>query len=245
MRAHSIDPSLRRKVPDRFNDFDQTAASIKHVVHNNDVRRVQGCIRNDLHLADFACFGPELVGHHKPDLQLIGHFPGPLGAARIGGTHQCLLWFEAWDRFPNKCSEVLLAGQLIKRSLCWAEASFGLVVQVNRDETVCPCSCHQVQQELRGDGFSSLELSILPGILNAGQYHGDTVRRLGLQCVQHDQQLHEHEVDLALKVISRTNHEHIIIGYRLLQLHGDLSIRKSAEAGLPYGPAQVGNGLLA
>ena len=73
-------------------------------------------------------------------------------------------------------------------SLCRALFALCLVVQVNGDETVSPCSCHQVQpwtkprssrrrcraqdqlkrlkckpepQELRGDGFSRLEFSIL------------------------------------------------------------------------------------
>ena len=35
--------------------------------------------------------------------------------------------------------------------------------------------------------------------------HGDPMGRLRLQRVQHDEQLHEHEVDLALEIVPRAD----------------------------------------
>mmetsp|Transcript_115068 Transcript_115068/g.245820 ORF Transcript_115068/g.245820 Transcript_115068/m.245820 type:complete len:217 (+) Transcript_115068:310-960(+) len=215
MGAYSEDPRLWSESMHSRGDRFERSASIEDVVHNDHTLWAQGCVGDNLYLAHLPGFRPELVGHHEPNLQLIGHLPRSFCAACIGGANQRLLQAEAGNHLADEVGEILRAHELVKRRMCRTEARLCLIMEVHCHEAVRPRRDHEVQEELRCDGFASLKLAVLPCVLDTGQHNSDPVRCLGLQRIEHHEQLHEHKVDLALTIIARAHHEDIMVRDRL------------------------------
>ncbi len=94
-----------------------------------------------------------------------------------------------------------------------------------------PCRRDQVRNQLGTDGHPRPVLAVLAGVAVVGNHHSDPRCRGALQCIHHDQQLHQ---VLIHGVAGRLHHEDVDSAHVLQKLEVNLAVGEALQLGLAH-----------
>ncbi len=103
------------------------------------------------------------------------------------------------------------------------EALYLRAVEIHGKNSVCACCCDKIGNELCGDRISCLSLSVLTGIAHVRDNRCDTACGSSLECIDHNEKLHEVVV---YRAAQRLNNENVRASDTFLNGNADLAVRE-------------------
>ena len=205
-------------VDDSLCGIAECTCCVDHIV--NEDNSLISYITDDVHNLAYVCSLSALVNDSERNAETVCEVSCSCYRTEVGGNYHNIvlivleLFNEVWckDRHTE---------EVVNRDI--EEALYLRAVEVHGKNSVCACCCDKVGNELCGDRISCLSLSVLTGIAHVRDNRCDTACGSSLECIDHNEKLHEVVV---YRAAQRLNNENVRASDTFLNGNADLAVRE-------------------